>query len=220
MADLVLQLKLLTTAAEITKGILDGCVYELNKRLNTGTLRSQLKRMTQKILEQAIMRQPEYDSLVMDGGVLNTELGIVDADSKMRTLINIWIRSVEVVMTPVHIVGSQVSGSIILRAIESDFADVLGSSASSFTSEGGYPVPWLKWLLTEGDNIIIATHRAVYKPAYSRTDGDIMLPTGGAGWRVPPEFSGTIDNNFVTRAVVESLDDIRDAIKTEVNYRV
>lgn len=224
VADIKLQLRLVTTGAEITREILDRCASEINKRVMTGVMRNNLRHLTQALLESYIMSQPEYESLTQDAGVLRTELGLVDATSKLQSLLRIWVRGVDVVATPATVVGNQISGRIVITAIPADFSDVLGSSFAKYTTDKGDVIPWLEWLLTQGDNIIIATHKAVYDPAKagsSRTGHDIMLPTsGGAGWRIPPEFSGTIDNNFVTRAVNDALPELRTSIEAELRSKL
>ena len=220
MADINFQLRLITTGAEISRDILSRCADEINRRIFTGTARNDIRRITQAILEFYIMSQPEYDSL--KGGVLKAELGVEDTAAIDR-IIKLWVRGVDVVVAPATVVGSKIIGDIIITAIPADYSDVLSSSAASYITDKGETVPWLSWLLLQGDNIVIATHRAVYDPdksKSSRTGTDIMLPTDTEGWRVPPEFSGTVDNNFVTRAVVAALPDLRAALEANIRSRL
>jgi len=185
----------------------------------TDTMRSEIRQMTQCILQEAIMNQPEYESLM--SGVLKTELGLEDS-GKVQSIINVWLKGVDVKLYPATIVGSKIIGDIILTAIPSDYSDVLGSNAASYTAAKGATIPWLSWLLLQGDNIIIATHKAVYDPnraQHSRTGHDIMLPSD-EGWRVPPEFSGTVDNNFVTRAVASALPELRYQLESKLRSKL
>ena len=59
---------------------------------------------------------------------------------------------------------------------------------------------WLNWLLNAGDTIIIVNYQ--YNPAtgMGRSGLGTMIP--GGVFRVPPQFSGTSDNNFITRALL------------------
>ncbi len=72
-------------------------------------------------------------------------------------------------------------------------------------------LPWLKWLTTLGDAVIVRDYevRAGF-PDKSRTGDKIMVK--GSGWRVPPAHSGTPENNFLTRAIDEALPAIEDNI--------
>ena len=57
-------------------------------------------------------------------------------------------------------------------------------------------------------------------PTASRTGTVIMVKSTGRGWRVPPAFSGTVNDNFVTRAL-EVLDDvIFNIVKNEIESKV
>jgi hypothetical protein len=218
---ITLQLRLITPAADIVNNILQRWVTDLNRRINTSVFRSTLKREVGLLIRNGIIAQPEYGSLATIGDKLNTEIGLLDAESKLRSLIDIWVRSVEVVMTPPSIVGSRIVGNVVLRAVHSDFADVLGAKAAKYITEKGDEIPWLEWLLLHGNNIIMATHNAVYIPdavAWSRTGHDIMVK--GSGWRVPPEFSGTINNNFITRAIDNILSDVRVVVEREIRSKL
>jgi hypothetical protein len=58
--------------------------------------------------------------------------------------------------------------------------------------------------MNAGDTIIISTHTIGFYPPASRTGGDIMVRSS-RGWKVPSQYSGTIDNNYATRTVDDSL---------------
>ena len=77
------------------------------------------------------------------------------------------------------------------------FQRLMGLSSGTVRYGGGI-LPWMEWLLTAGDSIIIAGYE--YTPSiYGRSGGGTM--TEGSAWRVPPQYSGTIEDNFVTRAL-------------------
>lgn len=220
MANLTIQMRLITTEAEIKNEILTRCAAEVNRRLMTNVLKNDIRKLTQAILESYIMSQPEYDSI--KGGTLREELGIADPND-IDQIIKIWVRGVNVVMAPATIAGNKIIGDIILTAIPADYSDVLASSYASYRTQKGDDIPWLSWLLLQGDNIIIANHKVFYDPdktQFSRTDTDIMIPTTGEGWRVPPEFAGTIDNNFVTRAVMSALPELYHALENAIRSKL
>ena len=221
VADIKIQLQMITPVPVLVRDILHRCAQELNSKLNTGILRNSLKKRVQEILQMNIMNQPEYLSL-SEGGKLRTELGLVDAQTKIDSILRILIRGINVVNTPINVVGNQISGRIMITAVPGDFSDVLSSNAAAYTTEKGDIIPWLSWLLTMGDTIIIATHKVTYEPrlaAFSRTGYDVMLPSA-TGWKVPSEFSGTIDDNFITRAVMDSLPEVGQALEIEIRNKL
>lgn len=215
------RLKLLTPTRIIEENILKAAVTEINKRLNTQAFKGALQKRVRDILHDAIMQQPEYQSLISDSGKLRQSLGLEDTHLVDR-IVQIWVRGVNVSISPVRILGSSLSGRITIQAIPEDYSDVLGSKSSTYKTEDGLTIPWLEWILLRGDEIVVASYGINWNPVYqkySRTEGPIMTPFSG-GWRVPPEFSGTADNNFITRAVLYALPAVEQALKTEVLNRV
>jgi hypothetical protein len=51
-----------------------------------------------------------------------------------------------------------------------------------------------------GDITIIRDYQVEIKPGAGRSGNSIMV--SGGSWRVPPEFSGTLQNNWLTRIFV------------------
>ena len=175
------------------------------------------KELTQRVRDHviaAISNSPEWISLKT--GVLREEIGLAE-DSKLGELLQIWERGVNVIAKPVRRKGSGLVGGFKIMAIQGDFEDVLGDAAATYNTEKGQVIPWLEWLLKKGDAIIIRDYSIdLTLPQYSRTGGAIMVKSTGrkSGWHVPTDFSGTIQSNFVTRAIDEVLPSIeKDIIK-------
>ena len=58
---------------------------------------------------------------------------------------------------------------------------------------------WLNWLLTRGDDIIVGDYSFVERTGSGRSGlGDMVA---GGMFRIPPEYSGTGDDNFITRTL-------------------
>jgi hypothetical protein len=74
----------------------------------------------------------------------------------------------------------------------------------------GGSLPWLEWLLTLGDTIIIGSFGVEYGP-HGRT-GKAHMTKRARPFKVNSSFSGTIDNNFITRAVATVSQDIKNII--------
>jgi hypothetical protein len=98
-------------------------------------------------------------------------------------------------------------GSITIKVQPSDFANVFSQTESSFISfsrsSGSVKkaeIAWLDWLLFKGDAIIVADYKFVKYSGKGRS-GMGRMKKDPTGWRVDPAFSGTRNDNFITRAL-------------------
>ena len=57
---------------------------------------------------------------------------------------------------------------------------------------------WLRWLLELGNTIIVVNYHYSPEGGFGRSKSGIMRE--GGAWRVPPQYAGTMNDNFVTRA--------------------
>ena len=146
----------------------------------------------------SLIATPEYQSIVQ--GKLKAQLGIPESDTRILSIIDTWINNISVKVK----VGKSPFLSIEIGIIKSDYSDVLSLPHASYTyksKRGQGTIPWLKWLLLEGDTRIITKYEFSRNTRGSRTGMGIMISKQRGGWQVPPEFSGTSVNNFATRAL-------------------
>lgn len=184
---------------QITRAISQALTKELTLFLAART--KIIRHKLPKILSDAINRAPEVDSL--RGGKLQAELGVPDAASRIDRLIEIWSNSIDIQFIPPKLVGNIIYASVVISAIKADFNDVLGAEEATYNTANNQVISWLEWLLLEGDKQIIKTYRIGGDAGrFSRTGlGKIMIHDQRRSWGVPPEFAGTINDNFVTRTV-------------------
>jgi len=159
-----------------------------------------------KHVREALVGTQEYQSIIH--GKLRAELGIPNSSARIMSVIDTWINNIEVVV----VAGKSPFLSITIGMIQADYSDVLSLPEAQYTyksrrSEG--TIPWLKWLLLEGDKRIVTQYEFSKNPIGSRTGMGIMISKAKGAWQVPPEFSGTSVNNFATRALgnIESIID-------------
>jgi hypothetical protein len=149
-------------------------------------------------IRELITSSPEYSSLLT--GSLWHQLGVRNPLAMTDAIISTIQESVVIQMIPPTVVGKRIRGGIVAKILKADFSDVLRIPGASFESEHGFEVDWLEWLLTSGDSIVNTSyHFESGFPDRSRTGDGIMLAEGS--WRVPPEFAGTISDNWLTRAL-------------------
>ena len=76
-------------------------------------------------------------------------------------------------------------------------------------------IPWLEWLLTAGDSIIIAHYGVEYGAGLGRSGGAHMVGLKDAPfgpYKVNSAFSGNLNDNFITRSIKRSEAQIKNAI--------
>jgi hypothetical protein len=158
------------------------------------------------IIIDSIVSQPEYNSLL--SGSLQYEFGIPDPSSRLSEILDTIKQNKIVQIKQPSISGSKINASIKIQMIQKNFNDLISLGSSKVTTEKGTDLNWLKWLLLEGDTIIIGDYHVVLGPnPRSRTGMAVM--TRGGSWRVPPEYAGNIKNNWITRAI--------DAVSSEID---
>ena len=90
-------------------------------------------------------------------------------------------------------------GGIEVEFQPNNFANLLGLPEGHVIYRGG-DLHWLDWLLKRGFNVIVVNYQYNPQTGLGRSGLGVMVP--GGSFRIPPEFAGSDDNNFVTRALV------------------
>lgn len=100
----------------------------------------------------------------------------------------------------------------------------VGGSTVNYTSTEGKQVtiPWLDWLLTEGDRILVSGFSLELGQGLGRSWGGRMVETPTGSWRIEPQYAGTLTDNFITRALSEKKLEsaISKKIMKSVNKRI
>lgn len=97
-------------------------------------------------------------------------------------------------------------GGIQVVMQPSDYSNLFTQGFSEQKIRDG-SLPWLRWLLTFGDSIIITgfgVEFGNFKGKASRTGKAVMSDELGP-YKVNSAFSGTVNDNFITRAVERTL---------------
>lgn len=193
-----INLKIIETDQQINKEILNALLPEVTNFMNNGV--NTIKRELPAILQNAIVNTPEYSSIL--NGKLKYEFGIPDSNVKLNNLVDLWIENIKYPYMKPRIIGNKIKSSFEVNAVRVDFAEVLYSNdALVIDNIRGYNLPWLEWLLLEGNKTIISKQEVVIGPnKFSRT-GNALMRDSNKSWKVPSEFSGTVTNNWITRAV-------------------
>lgn len=195
-------------------------VKEIAKRIKRESKQIQMviSDKIKEIVRTRLVNTQEYGSIV--SGKLRGELGIPEADSRIIQVVETWINGIEVKVTT----GLSPFLTIDIGVIKDDYSDVLGLAASSYTYSGRRGegnIPWLEWLLLEGDRRIINKYEFSSSiKRGSRTGMGVMIEKAKGFWQVPPEFSGTSVDNFATRALGGIEMDIDKIVKNALESRL
>lgn len=199
--------KVLNNAQDFKRHILKTIAKSLNDNLFKDLNKSE--KYIKEVVIDAIKRQPEYNEL--KAGILRNKFGLADTgvvDQVLNAL-----DDMEISIKKPSPSRNEIQASFAINMIKDNFMQVLSSSAATITTEKGQQLEWLRWLLLEGNNSVVIGYR--YLPIntpYSRTGQGIMAKGQSAIFRVPPGFTGTVDDNWITRGVDAALPEIETYI--------
>ena len=185
-------------------------VKEISKKVKRESvaIKTSVTDQLRKAVREALVSTPEYQSILQ--GKLRAELGIPNSSSRIMAIIDTWINNIVVTVKT----GTTPFLLVDIGIIKGDYSDVLSLPEAQYTyksKRGQGEIPWLKWLLLEGDKRIITRYEFSNNPKGSRTGMGIMISKEKGAWQVPPEFSGTSVDNFATRAL-GNIGNVIDAI--------
>jgi hypothetical protein len=211
---MIFKLKLLESDSQISRNILEALLPQVSKYM-VGSINS-LKNILPQIISKAIIETPEYNSIL--SGKLKYELGIPDPENKLAGLIEIWSNNIAVKYNKPRISRSSIFSDFSINMIRVNFSDVLYSDyASVLDAYRGYSLPWLEWLLLYGNKTIVKNKRvSIGSNKFSRTKMAIMIDSM-ENWRVPSEFAGNQENNWITRAIDNASPEIEKILMETFN---
>ena len=106
-------------------------------------------------------------------------------------------------------IDSKLNGGITFNFQPNSFINLLGMPQGHVFTEKGSDLHWMEWLLKRGDQVIITGYQ--YKPSRKgRAGGGTMID--GNSFRVNPAYSGTEDNNFITKIFTGREKDLQNLI--------
>ena len=197
-------LKIIETNAEIQRMIERGLKKDAQKMLSQSI--SRIKSRITPIIRTALMTCPEIQSL--SGGKLAADFGLTSDPSD---------QIVSAIMSSLNVRprkgNAKDLGGIVVELQPTSFANLLGLNVAEQEIDGG-SIPWLYWLLTQGDTILIAGYGVEYG-SHGRT-GQARMNKKFAPFKVDSSFSGTEQNNFITRAINKVSSQIRSAIQGSI----
>ena len=202
MSDL--SIKILESDGMIVKKINTSLAKMLNKSLvrSANTITASLK----PIIAGSLSTSPEILSL--SSGVLRVDFGLTTDPS--GAIINSIIDTLNVKVDKVVGSNAGIKGGLLITMQPIDYSNLFSLSVAEQIITGG-SIPWLRWLLTFGQQIIIANFGVKYESGKGRTGGGHMS-VKERPFKIHSGFAGTVDDNFITRAVSQVAPQIKNTI--------
>ncbi len=188
------------------KYILESLCNQINIKIKKG--RAALREFIRELTYQLIMEAPEANEL-RHGGVLSKELGFVAGRENeiVDKIAQEVARNLRISITKAKRKGRAIAGRIKIGIVVYNYEDVLSLDEVNYITEKADLLPQLKWLLLEGDKIIIKDYGIRFKEGAGRSGGAFMqkLDKGvRRPFKVDPRYSGTEDDNWLTRAFTDN----------------
>lgn len=192
-------LKLLESVDQIENNILSALANQFNASMKSN--RTKILNEIKLLLPNWISDQPEMQSLSSGGtSSLVGQFGItIGSASIINAIISSVVGSTTMSIVPYN--NKLKGGGIEVNIQPDNFANLLNLPQGHSVYKGG-DLHWLDWLLNRGDEIIVAGYE--YNPQTGLGRSRLGNMKEGGSFRVPPEFSGTDKDNFITRALIGS----------------
>lgn len=159
---------------------------------------NKISQSIKSLIPSWINAQPEIQSLLSNDprslagqfGITGGTLGIVSS------IINAVVDSTEIKLLKYT---KNLKGGLEIGFQPSNFVNLLSLGEGHTIYQGG-DLHWLDWLLKRGDSIIVTNYQYNPRTGLGRSGLGNMIP--GGSFRIPPQFSGTENDNFITRSFI------------------
>ena len=207
-----MSLKVLDSPKSFAQRVADAAKDKLNGIVNRKL--PEIKKQIDLRIPGWIEEQPEMQSLLMDATPyeLPAEFGLPRGQGQkaVSDIVSAIAASTNVKTSNISLRTKNIS--IEFELVPGTFRELMNLPHSKVVYEKGI-LPWVEWLLTAGDSIIVTGYK--YTPfGDGRSGGGVM--TKGNSWRVPPKYSGTEIDNFVTRALNDRGAEIAEIVESVV----
>ena len=191
----MISIKLLDTISSITQKINSASASFINAKLKNK--KDFIQSNAKSLAIGWLMSQPEISSL--SGGELAGAFGLPvgSGPTVISSITKAFTESIYCNIIPFN--NKLLGGGVFIYFQPSDFSNLLSLPEGHTVYMLG-DLHWLNWLLNLGDTTIVAGY--YYNPKSGLGRSKLGYMKSGGSFRVPPEFSGSSDNNFITRALL------------------
>jgi len=205
---------------EILEALRNDFVVKTNKKMPK--VMKDIRKKITVLLEDALVDSPTVSSLL--SGKLRDDFGL-SAENAVAAVTQI----IDNVTKRIDLKLAKSNNSLAYIVLEINPVDeefYKSISSGSRVSKSGESVDWLEWLLTRGSQVIIGDYYTFDK-AKGRTlsGGKTVMkkigPKAKEPFRVDPQHAGTLEDNFITRAIESKSQEIvnilNEGVKNELS---
>lgn len=202
-----LYFQLTQSQPEIQKIVYEALCKEMNKHFRG--MAAKLKPQFQKVVTSIFEKTETYESLL--SGELRGEFGFPSGTETraVKAILKAIKDDLWVGFNKFTTNGNTIEGGITVFLVKATLEELFKEPEASHrvvANVDGYTsffdIPWLEWLLVDGDRVIIQDYTFIHKFA-GRSAHGIMAATKKPQYfyRVHPGYAGTINDNWVTRTL-------------------
>jgi hypothetical protein len=153
-----------------------------------------------KYVYQSLITSKGYKDIISSRFTADFGLEAGSESHRMNAIVDEIVQNVLVVATPYSILGNKIVGGIVVNLLVDDYSDILALPEAVVDTKKE-TLPWLDWTLNLGNQVVVDGYDLLFGDFPQARSKEAIMAHGGA-WRVPPEISGTKDNNWITRAIL------------------
>jgi len=202
----------------------------LSKKINKLFIKDNTKFIiaVQNAVTDALLASETYKSL--GSGNLRGHFGFPKGTSYERAdyVINTLVDNIGYRLKKFKFNNGVPSGELIISFVPGILSILYNNELAIVRTKKGYQLPWLFWLLEAGSTPVIYGYRISFldttsseKKAkaimrLSRSGIALMFKNGNGIWYVPAKHQGTIDDNWITRAIEANSLNIKNRVKKAI----
>lgn len=217
---LSLSLKLRTKRQKtLERNINKSLTTKINKGLSN--IQRELTKGLRRLIHEKIVKRPEYISLI--SATLRGEFGLENPEQLLGAIIEIFLQSFKTELKLANIKDSTFFAKLSIQ-VKVDFERLANlpeafqpaTNDNSFFNGGSVDLlPWLRWILLEGTAPLVLDHSVVRDQGRGRSGLNFLMSyTPGQNYAISKrQFTGTENDNFLTRAITENSEEIQRYIR-------
>jgi len=193
-------MKIIESNNQIKLKIYTELAKEFNAKFNRN--REKIQAEIRELASVALITSETFRSLVY--GELNSHFGFNEgtASFSVNSIIALIVSKINMTYVQAKATVNGLNSGLYINLYRGTHS-ILESNEAYIQAEN-YNIPWLKWLLTEGDKIIVSGYNIKFEDGKGRSGWAIMIQDNSKSWRVPAEYSGVEDDNWITRSLQTS----------------
>lgn len=192
-------------AEDLAKGLFTDLVEQINDDIRKNLVR--IEKAVQFRVQEAIINDRTTLELLNPDSLLVGFLGHPAPSKIVEDVAKTVSSNVYISFKRFRVISARtVRGALDIGVLRDDLKEALTIPSAKYVTENGDTLPIMEAMLLNGDRVYSNT--LLWQPqrtlSGSRTGHAIMLDSQGKQFflsRVPPEHSGTKDNNWLTRAI-------------------